>query len=415
MKKLALLISFIPAALLAQVKGINFEHGLNWQEVQAKAKTENKYIFMDCFTTWCGPCRYMSANIFPLQEVGDTMNAHFVSVAVQLDTTASDNAEVKSRYQEGHDIAGEYRVAVYPTYLIFNSNGKIVHRFVGGSNAEAFLKKVAIALDPQTQFYTLLDQYKTGRKDSAFLGMVAMSAAAAYDLETAGAVANEYLASQSNLYTNTNLYFIKQFTHSSQDKYFGLLLNYGSKVDSVIGKGAADKIVFDIIFQEDVMPIIFSKKPGSPKDFPVPDWTAIQSAVTTKYPTRAGEIIAWSKITFYQRTGDWKNFTASVESYLKLNGDALDANQLNEFAWSVFLKCSDADCLTKALAWSERSFTKNQDPAYLDTYANILYKMGKKDDAIIWEKKAVALAPEGDRKLYNETADKMKRGEKTWD
>ena len=75
MKKLTILFSLIPFVLFAQDKGIHFEHGLSWQQVQAKAKSENKYVFMDCFTTWCGPCRFMSANIFPLQDVGDSMNA----------------------------------------------------------------------------------------------------------------------------------------------------------------------------------------------------------------------------------------------------------------------------------------------------------------------------------------------------
>ena len=175
---------YSPSVLFAQDKGIHFEHGLSWQQVQAKAKAENKYVFMDCFTTWCGPCRFMSANIFPLQDVGDSMNAHFVSVAVQLDTTAGDNAEVKSWYQSGHNIAEQYKVQAYPTYLIFDANGKIVHRFVGASDAPAFLSKAAIALNPQTQYYTLLDQYKAGKKDTAFLHSMALSAADAYDLET---------------------------------------------------------------------------------------------------------------------------------------------------------------------------------------------------------------------------------------
>ena len=51
---------------------------------------------------------------------------------------------------------------------------------------------------------------------------------------------------------------------------------------------------------------------------------------------------------------------------------------------------------------------------YIDTYANLLYKLGKKDEAITWEQKALDLAPEGEKKSYEETLDKMKKGEKTW-
>ena len=410
MKKSILLFSFIPSVLFAQDKGIHFEHGLSWQQVQAKAKTENKYVFMDCFTTWCGPCRFMSANIFPLQDVGDSMNAHFVSVAVQLDTTAADNNEVKSWYESGHNIAKQYNVQAYPTYLIFDANGKIVHRFVGSSDAPAFLSKAAIALNPQTQYYTLLDQYKGGKNDTAFLRSMALSAADAYDLETAGTVANEYIATQADLYTKNNLYFIAMFTRSSKDKGFDLALNHADKVDVVVGKGASDMTVRDIILREEVFPKFVSK------DEPVdsPDWSAIQSAIQTKYPSKVNGIMSYAKVVFYRNKGDWNNFAPAVVAYMKLYGSNEHDIQLNDFAWTVFQNCSDMTCVAEALEWSKRSFAKEQIPAYMDTYANILYKMGKKDEAIQWEEKALNLSAEGDKKGYQETMDKMKKGEKTW-
>jgi thioredoxin-related protein len=412
MKKLFLLFSFIPSAsaLFSQDKGIHFEHGLSWQQVQAKAKAENKYVFMDCFTTWCGPCRFMSANIFPMQDVGDSINAHFISVAVQLDTTAGDNTEVKSWYQAGHDIAEQYKVQVYPTYLIFDANGKSVHRFAGSSDAPAFLSRAATALNPETQYYTMLDRYKAGKKDTAFLHSMVLTAADAYDLETAGTIANEYIAAQSNLYTKNNLDFISRFTHSSKDKGFDLLLNHEDKVDAIIGKGASGKIVRDIILREEVFPKFFSK--DGPVD--LPDWAAIQSSIQTKYPAKVNEIMSYSKVVFYENKGDWNNFAPAVVAYMKSYGNNESDNQLNEFAWAVFQNCSDMTCVAEALDWSKRSFAKEQNPAYLDTYANILYKMGKKDEAIEWEGKALSLSAEGDKKGYQDTIDKMKKGEKTW-
>ena len=412
MKKLIILFSIIPSVLSAQEKGIHFEHGLTWQQVQAKAKVENKYVFMDCFTTWCGPCRFMSASIFPLQDVGDSMNAHFVSVAVQLDTTAGDNAEVKSWYQSGHHIAEQFKVQVYPTYLIFDASGKIVHRFVGSSDAAAFLSRASMALNPQTQYYALLDQYKAGKKDTTFLHSMALSAGDAYDMNTAGMVANEYLAAQADLYTKNNLEFIGRFTHSSKDRGFEMMLNHEDKVDAIMGKGTSGNTVRGIILQEDVYPVIFGKKGPSQQD--LPDWAAIQSALQIKYPVKVNEIMSYSKVVFYERKGDWNNFAPAVVSYMKSYGNNVSDGQLNEFAWSVFQNCGDMTCVAEALEWSKRSFEKEQNPAFMDTYANILYKMGKKDEAIQWEGKALNLSPENDRKGYQDTIDKMKKGEKTW-
>jgi hypothetical protein len=69
-------------------------------------------------------------------------------------------------------------------------------------------------------------------------------------------------------------------------------------------------------------------------------------------------------------------------------------------------------CVKEALDWSKRSFKDKENPAFMDTYANIIYKLGNKEEAIKWEEKALALS--NNDKSYQETIDKMKKGEKTW-
>src|ERR1700755_1757351 len=76
-------------------KGVHFEHGLTWSAIKLKAITEHKYIFVDCYATWCGPCRYMRVSIFPQQTAGDFFNSRFISVEIQMDSTAKDDEEVK--------------------------------------------------------------------------------------------------------------------------------------------------------------------------------------------------------------------------------------------------------------------------------------------------------------------------------
>nr|MBA3971052.1 hypothetical protein [Bacteroidota bacterium] len=47
----------------AQNRSIEFEHG-TFSELLAKAKKENKMIYIDCYTVWCGPCKWMAKNVF---------------------------------------------------------------------------------------------------------------------------------------------------------------------------------------------------------------------------------------------------------------------------------------------------------------------------------------------------------------
>ena len=53
---------------------------------------------------------------------------------------------------------------------------------------------------------------------------------------------------------------------------------------------------------------------------------------------------------------------------------------------------------------------------FIDTYANLLYKTGKKDLAVEWEQKALNILKQNNEDYagYQETLDKMKKGEKTW-
>lgn len=420
MKPLLLIACLLPLSLFAQKsaspedKGVHFTHGLTWQEVQRKAKGENKFIFMDCFTTWCGPCKYMSTTIFPQEAVGDALNEKFISVKMQLDSTSADSKEVQAAYATAHAIARNYNVNVYPTYLFFNSNGDLVHRAVGSSDADAFIAKTKEAMNPETQYYPMLRKYKKGWRDSAFLHQLTKASMNAYDLENQSKVANDYLATQHNLYTADNLMLLRDVTQSSSDKGFQILLNNEAKVDSILGKGTADAIIQNIVIGEELYPKMRSQNVKSPKDLTEPDWTAYDKDLGLKYPAQSASLSAYSKVVFYMTKGDWDKFGPAVVDYMKSYGENTGEEALNNFAWNVFLNCSDEACLQNALLWSKRSFEKKDNPAFMDTYANILYRLGKKDEAITWEQKAMNMAPESDRAGFQQTIDKMTRGDKTW-
>src|SRR5688500_9355246 len=98
MKKLLLIIFLLPLLTIAQEKGIQWTTGLSWNQIKAKAKKENKFIFLDCYATWCGPCKEMDKKIYVNDSVGDYFNQHFVSVKVQMDKTKNDDESVKKWY-----------------------------------------------------------------------------------------------------------------------------------------------------------------------------------------------------------------------------------------------------------------------------------------------------------------------------
>jgi thioredoxin-related protein len=405
MKKILLLLLLIPSLVFAQ-KGIDFEHGLTWSQVKEKARAENKYIFMDAFTTWCGPCKQMAATIFPLEKVGEVFNAKFINVKVQLDTTKKDDDEVKSWYNDAHNIMVENKVNAFPTYLFFDPNGKLVHRAIGASDADKFIAKAMDAINPETQYYSLLEKYKAGNKDAGLLKKVATAALDAYDMETGNKVATEYLQTQKDFFTADNINFLESFTNSTKDPGFNILLNNPTKYDKIKGVGAANARLVAIIMQQEVFPKFRSNG--------IINWESLTGDLNKKYPKQAMEVVLSAKVQYYQRTKDWDNFQTVIQQYMKKYGAKASPNQLNAFAWTVFENCMDVTCLQNALEWSKRSFADHEIGAFIDTYANILYKLGKKEEAIKWEEKAIAVADDAEKAEYQPTLDKMKKGEKTW-
>src|ERR1041385_7258181 len=83
--------------------GIEFIHEKTFQEILDMAKAQNKLVFMDCYTSWCGPCKRLAAMVFPDPEVGEFFNATFI------------NAKFDMEKEEGPTISSRYGIRAYPT------------------------------------------------------------------------------------------------------------------------------------------------------------------------------------------------------------------------------------------------------------------------------------------------------------
>ena len=97
-----------------------------------KAKAEHKYIFVDAYTTWCGPCRQLKNTTFKDSHTADFFNQSFVNLSVDMEKG------------KGQDLAAQWEVEAYPTLLILDSNGKVLLRSIGYLDAKqliAFGKK----------------------------------------------------------------------------------------------------------------------------------------------------------------------------------------------------------------------------------------------------------------------------------
>ena len=188
-------------------QGVRFEEG-TWAEIVQKAKTENKIIFMDAYTTWCGPCKMMSRNTFPDAEVGSFFNTNFVNVKMDMEKG------------EGIALARKYQVVAYPTLLFINpSDGEITHRVAGYHGVPEFLSLGKTASNPAMSLSGMDKKYAAGNRDGDFLYNYMAIKADAMDPAYSD-IANEYLRSQGDLGTERNMEVIMKYVNDPFSERF---------------------------------------------------------------------------------------------------------------------------------------------------------------------------------------------------
>lgn len=139
-------------------QGIAFEHA-TFEEALAKAKAEDKLVFIDFYTDWCGPCKQMAKFTFTDPTVGDYYNKHFINLKL--------NAEKGGRPQ-----AVKYGVHSYPTTIFLDGEGNVVVKQSGSKSTNAFLKMGRTAIEAQNSglgIDELKKEYPNRLNDEDFL------------------------------------------------------------------------------------------------------------------------------------------------------------------------------------------------------------------------------------------------------
>lgn len=106
---------------------INFDSPV-WAKALAKAKKENKMIFVDAYTTWCRPCIQMAKDVFTLDNVADFYNKEFVNLSIDMEKG------------DGPALIKKYEVKAYPDFLFIDGDGNLIHRGGGFQESKEFIQ-----------------------------------------------------------------------------------------------------------------------------------------------------------------------------------------------------------------------------------------------------------------------------------
>lgn len=369
MKKLSIFSAlFIGAFALAQ--GIKFEE-TNFNTILAKAKKENKLVFIDAYTTWCGPCKLMAKNVFPQKAVGDYYNANFI------------NAKIDMEKGEGIDIAKKYNVKAFPTYLFVDGNGELVHRTLGYVEEKDFIQFAKDAGDPSKRLGALKKKFEDGEKDPEFLknlaGLTMYS-----DAEFSAKVMERYFSGKAEL-DRDDIQMLLTATQSTDSPLYKTFLAKKAEITKILPAERYEA------FDKNIKLNTIVKKSYNADSKKWDDSYFMTEAQKFLTKDEAEKILKRAKANRALRDKD-------IATYEKLTMDiykdtsALSSEELNSIAWNFFENVTNKPALEKALAWAQESVKKNENSANTDTLANLYNKLGDKKNAKLWAEKAIELA-----------------------
>ena len=448
MKHPILLVAFLLLPLLAFSQGVTFEQG-SWKEALALAKQTNKPVLLNLYFSnenW-------NREVFSSETVGDVCNTYFV--CYKMDASK----------KEGLALAKKYGLIKQPAVLFINADRTLLSEIRGTyGGVNTFLegvKTLLLDLKSSKPMASWEAEYPKKKKDSSFLleyinkrntlglsinevfdaylrlipanGPMPEDAAKLFQLNASQVMvtdyAYQYFSANKSAYFETlakinggTPYENYQIFQSAVQHTIGVatlledenLLNKAvdvfKQIPYVMGMKHAEEFYMD-----------YYKQTNEPDKYVaharllVADILKMLDSEELLMKNNASFQNLQKRLATEKDTVRLKSIARSIKEQPDLERSQL-CSKLNNFAWYIFETTSDEASLKEALKWSEKTVQFQPTLSrYLDTNANILYKLGRKEEAIAMEKRAVAnFGGSPSYTLYSDTLKKMEAGEKTW-
>lgn len=408
-----------------------------WEQILTSAKREGKVIMAYICTSNYQPCVKMEREIFTDAQIVKQLVKDVITIRVQFDSTKADPPNVvywRQWYKEQQALFPHAKFYDIPTFLFYSSDGKPVYKSSGFKKVTSLQNIVKFASDPlRTCYEADLAQYRSGKKEYSKMMDLARTSRNLYgDEKLTAAIAKDYKEGYLDQLPHMEqldleeIYFLNDYGEgliNPNDKFFRTAYQTPLQIDSVLGKGFANEYVSSVILKYMIHPALYT---GSKRISGKPDWEKLIKNIRHKYSKfDPDQLILNEKAKYFKEIRDW-------DKYTKFQTEMIDKHPpndaffgLNAPAWEVFLNSNDPVALNRALKWIEKAIQLEPNGVqFVDTKANLLYKLGQKDSAIACEKSAIELTKRlpgrgSDGKPlfmeeYKQVLYKMENGHPTW-
>ena len=238
-----ILLAAVSTRLQAQ---IHFSTADDWETVLETARQEQKNIFIDVYTSWCGPCKRMAREVFSDPAVGKYMNDRFV--CIQLD----------AEKQAGHPFFRLFKPNAYPTYYWLDADGLLLDSRSGYMPGETFLQAVHEAVENQKgkRLKEFTARWKGGERDTAFVEEYLFEVLPQFHPDSVRPFLNQYLAglTPEQLRSPSTGRMVMRFTRNLEDDLIlRTLLGQSSSYREQLTREEVDKAIYLVLVRIPMM------------------------------------------------------------------------------------------------------------------------------------------------------------------
>lgn len=332
-----------------------------FKDLIAKAKKENKLVFIDAYASWCGPCKMMEKNTFTKKSVGDFYNKNFI------------NARIDMEKGEGREVAQKFGVRSYPTYLFLNGEGELVSQNYGYMEEGVFLAMAQNIDSPNNKKGSLKERFAKGEKDRDFLINI-MKLNSNSDYEFAKQASERYFANRKKTdeFTKEDIGFLLYFLKSTEDANYKTFLSQKADIIKYLPEENYNEFNNQLVLSKVVQESIDDKNKKVNEDYFMKTAEPLvgKEAATIK--------LNQTKLSYYEQIGNYSEYEKAALEYYK-NADSFDTNELLKAAWIFSDNISAKSSLKKAAEWAEKSVMKGETAENTYILAKLYYNIGSHD------------------------------------
>ncbi len=318
---------------------LNVSNNAQWEEVLKRAKKENKLLFVDFYTDWCGWCKKMDKEVFSIQEVGNYYNQEFINLKIDAEND-----------QLGAGLAAKFKVEGFPTYLFIDSEQMVVSTLVGYQQKSQLIESGLSAISIWRLLPELKAKAQKGKLSPSETRDLAVLMAKQDGTDAAMVYANQYAKDFKNEYLSKPedfefaMFFLKAID-SPTFEYFSK--NYRIIAQSV-GVEKVDEYKY-IIFEDNFMKAVAKNDEAAlnrliDKLSPIYLDGATQSENDMlRFTMQSG---------FYERTENWEKFIELIENFRDTKAEDKAAFIFGQ-SEKIALQLPDSRLIKKAIDWMQ--------------------------------------------------------------